>query len=241
MYIVVVIAIWLWLPVLEIFAHDVWGHEIVVWNPPGGEDFTWLFPLFAVFWPRDSVRKPLCSHNFLYKHRQVTDEDGIPANIIHNLPTQVLQESHRLIIDGSNCGVCLQGFQTHQCIKTLPCQHPFHITCIDTWLTNHSQCPVDGSYIGSVSTAGSVATLQPNGHTVPGVGRFTTASNSTHALGGAGKRPGQRLKGLSERNESAKSLPSSFTLSGSGLLAGNNNNRSRWVTQNDWLPYRMGG
>ncbi|KAJ7370193.1 E3 ubiquitin-protein ligase Zswim2 [Desmophyllum pertusum] len=98
--------------------------------------------------------------------RQVTDEDGIPANIIHNLPTQVLQESHRLIIDGSNCGVCLQGFQTHQCIKTLPCQHPFHITCIDTWLTNHSQCPVDGSYIGSVSTAGSVATLQPNGHTV---------------------------------------------------------------------------
>ena len=152
----------------------------------------------------------------------------------------MLQESHRLIIDGSNCGVCLQGFQTHQCIKTLPCQHPFHITCIDTWLTNHSQCPVDGSYIGSVSTAGSVATLQPNGHTVPGVGRFTTASNSTHALGGAGKRPGQRLKGLSDINESAKSLPSSFTLSGSGLLAGNNNNRSRWVTQNDWLPYRMG-
>ena len=156
----------------------------------------------------------------LYNRRQVTDQDGIPANVIHSLPTRVLQERHNLLSDGNNCGVCLQAFQVHQRIRTLPCHHPFHITCIDNWLSNHSQCPVDGSYVGSVIAAASV---QPNRQMVSGVGRFTTGSNSSHALGGAGKRPGQRLKGLSERNNSAASLPSSFTLSGSGLLAAQNN------------------
>ena len=162
----------------------------------------------------------------MYDHRQITDQEGLPANIIYNLPTQVLQDRHSLLNDGSSCGVCLQGFQSRQCIRTLPCQHPFHMSCIDNWLTNHSQCPVDGSYVGSVATATSVTRTQPNGHprTIPGVGRVTTGAVSSHGLGGAhGKRPGQRLKALSERNHSAKSLPSSFTLSGSGLLAQNIN------------------
>ena len=62
---------------------------------------------------------------------------------------------------------------------------------------------------------------------MPGVGHFTTGSKTTPVLSGAGKRSGQRLKALSERIDSAKSLPSSFTLSGSGLLASQNNHRLR--------------
>jgi len=153
--------------------------------------------------------------------RQVTEQEGLPANIIYNLPTQVLQDRHRLLTDGSNCGVCLQGFQLRQCTRMLPCQHPFHMSCIDNWLTNHSQCPVDGSYVGSVATTTSVTRTQSNGHS-----RVVPGSSSTPGLGGAGKRPGQRLKALSERKDSTESLPSSFTLSGSGLLAQNNHTRS---------------
>lgn len=164
---------------------------------------------------------------YFYNLRQVTDQDGIPTQVIHNLPTQVLQERHKLLTDGTKCGVCLQGFQTYQHVRTLPCQHPFHITCIDNWLTTHSQCPVDGSYVGSVTSAASVTDPQPSEHAMPGVGHFTTGSNSTPVLGGVGKRSGQRLKGLSERNDSAKSLPSSFTLSGSGLLTSQNNRKLR--------------
>lgn len=154
-------------------------------------------------------------------HRQVTDQQGLPANIIFNLPTQVLQDRHRLVTDGSTCGVCLQGFQARQCIRTLPCQHPFHISCIDNWLTNHSQCPVEGSYVGSV-----IAATAKNGRSreVPGIGRLTSGVIGNHGLGGAGnKKPGQRLKALTDRDDSAKCLPSSFTLSGSGLLATNSN------------------
>lgn len=147
--------------------------------------------------------------------RQVTDQDGIPANVIHSLPTQVLQDGHRLLGDSSNCGVCLQGFQVHQRIRTLPCHHPFHITCIDNWLSNHSQCPVDGSYVGSVITT---ASRPPNRQMVSGVGQFRSGPKGSHALGGAGKRPSQRLKGLNDSSNSAASLPSSFTLSGSQLM-----------------------
>lgn len=84
---------------------------------------------------------------------------------------------------------------------------------------------MDGSYAGSVVTAAPVSRTQSNGHSrvVPGVGHVTVGSVSNHGLGVVGKRPGQRLKALSERNDSAKSLPSSFTLSGSGLLAQNSN------------------
>lgn len=148
---------------------------------------------------------------------------------MHNLPTRVLQERDTLLTDGSKCGVCLQGFQTHQCLRTLPCRHPFHVSCIDNWLTSHSQCPVDGSYVGHITSAASVTAPQPNEHVLPGVGHFTTGSNSTPVLGGIGKRSGQRLKGL--RNDSSESLPSSFTLSGSGLLASQNNHRLRWVQE----------
>lgn len=153
--------------------------------------------------------------------RQVTDQQGLPANIIFNLPTQVLQDRHRLVTDGSTCGVCLQGFQARQCIRTLPCQHPFHISCIDNWLTNHSQCPVEGSYVGSV-----IAATATNGRyrEVPGIGHLSSGVIGNHGLGGAGnKKSGQRLKALTDRNNSEKSLPSSFTLSGSGLLATNSN------------------
>ena len=159
-------------------------------------------------------------------HRQVTDQQGLPANIIFNLPTQVLQDRHRLVTDGSTCGVCLQGFQARQCIRTLPCQHPFHISCIDNWLTNHSQCPVEGSYVGSV-----IAAKATNGRSreAPGIGHLTSVVIGNHGLGGAGnKKPGQRLKAPTDRNDSAKSLPSSFTLSGSGLLA-THGNKTRWV------------
>lgn len=173
----------------------------------------------------------LCYH--FYNLRQVTDQDGIPTQVIHSLPTQVLQERHTLLTDDTKCGACLQGFQTYQRVRTLPCQHPFHVTCIDNWLTTHSQCPIDGSYVGSVTSAASVTDPQPREHLMPGGGHFTTGSNSIPVLGGAGKKSGQRLKGLSERNDSAQSLPSSFTLSGSGLLASQNNRKLRWVQENN--------
>ena len=159
----------------------------------------------------------------------MTDQEGLPANIIYNLPSQMLQDRHRLLIDGSTCGVCLQGFQLRQTVRTLPCRHAFHILCIDNWLMNHSQCPVDGSYAGSIARATSVTRKHPNGQlsVTLGTGRGSVGTISSHNLDGVSKRLGHHPKihhqTHNERNELTGTLPSSFALSGSALLAQNSN------------------
>ncbi|XP_041023036.1 RING-H2 finger protein ATL51-like [Juglans microcarpa x Juglans regia] len=41
------------------------------------------------------------------------------------------------------CAVCLCEFKEAEEIRVLPeCLHLFHVTCIDTWLNCHSNCPL---------------------------------------------------------------------------------------------------
>ncbi|KAJ6798613.1 putative RING-H2 finger protein ATL1 [Iris pallida] len=60
-----------------------------------------------------------------------------------------------------DCAVCLNEFQVEEKIKMLPnCYHVFHIDCIDTWLQNHSNCPLCRA---DITTHSVLATAQaPN-------------------------------------------------------------------------------
>lgn len=47
------------------------------------------------------------------------------------------------VVEGSDCSVCLSEFQEDDSLRMLPtCSHAFHVTCIDTWLKSHSNCPL---------------------------------------------------------------------------------------------------
>lgn len=47
------------------------------------------------------------------------------------------------LIEGTDCSVCLSEFEDDESLKLLPkCSHAFHVTCIDTWLKSHSNCPL---------------------------------------------------------------------------------------------------
>lgn len=44
---------------------------------------------------------------------------------------------------GLECAVCLTGFEDHEILRLLPkCKHAFHMECVDTWLDEHSTCPL---------------------------------------------------------------------------------------------------
>ncbi|KAL2476876.1 E3 ubiquitin-protein ligase [Forsythia ovata] len=47
------------------------------------------------------------------------------------------------LIEGTDCSVCLNEFQEDETLRLLPkCNHAFHISCIDTWLRSHTNCPM---------------------------------------------------------------------------------------------------
>lgn len=65
------------------------------------------------------------------------------------------------IIDGTFCSVCLSDFQEDETLRLLPkCNHAFHISCIDTWLRSHTNCPLCRA--GIVKNTTSSASLDQN-------------------------------------------------------------------------------
>ncbi|GLT89596.1 hypothetical protein SLE2022_075730 [Rubroshorea leprosula] len=66
------------------------------------------------------------------------------------------RESHVKEI-GSDCPVCLSIFADGEEVRQLTaCKHAFHTTCIDSWLNNHSSCPI---------CRASVTVKKPSGRT----------------------------------------------------------------------------
>ncbi|KAM0953600.1 putative transcription factor C2H2 family [Dioscorea sansibarensis] len=70
---------------------------------------------------------------------------GLASAFIHSLPS--VQFCGK-IKGGNNhgnteCSVCLSEFLEGEWLRLLPnCGHVFHATCIDTWFSSHSNCPV---------------------------------------------------------------------------------------------------
>ncbi|VVB12797.1 unnamed protein product [Arabis nemorensis] len=45
-------------------------------------------------------------------------------------------------IAATECAICLGEFADGERVRVLPpCNHSFHMSCIDTWLASHSSCP----------------------------------------------------------------------------------------------------
>lgn len=57
------------------------------------------------------------------------------------------------MVGSSDCSVCLGEFQDDESLRLLPkCSHAFHVDCIDTWLTSHTNCPLCRANIFSTTT-----------------------------------------------------------------------------------------
>ncbi|RID67495.1 hypothetical protein BRARA_D02573 [Brassica rapa] len=62
--------------------------------------------------------------------------------VIASLPTFVVGVNGG-DVSATECAVCLSLLEEKDTARMLPnCKHVFHVTCIDTWLTTCSTCPV---------------------------------------------------------------------------------------------------
>jgi len=72
---------------------------------------------------------------------------AMPPELLERLPTcEVGAEGGESGQEGRwtgvSCSICLQDFQTGDCLRVLPCGHGFHKACADQWLQRASSCPM---------------------------------------------------------------------------------------------------
>ncbi|KAI8086704.1 uncharacterized protein BX664DRAFT_336567 [Halteromyces radiatus] len=77
--------------------------------------------------------------------------DLAPCHVVASLPSRLYRRektpnSSPTISDDDadeECAICLEKYLDDDRIRTLPCHHEFHVTCIDTWLiTRKKFCPI---------------------------------------------------------------------------------------------------
>lgn len=75
-----------------------------------------------------------------------TPQSSIENSIAELIPSYKYTKDIGLVSkteDGGTCSVCLCEFMDGEPVRVLPeCLHPFHVSCIDTWLHSHSSCPL---------------------------------------------------------------------------------------------------
>ncbi|KAG6387989.1 hypothetical protein SASPL_153186 [Salvia splendens] len=103
---------------------------------------TFLILAYAKFCHRIRSQPPDILHNANRVVGSIPRSSGVDKTIIESLPFFRFS-SLRGSKEGLECAVCLSRFEDTELLRLLPkCRHAFHISCIDTWLENHSSCPL---------------------------------------------------------------------------------------------------
>lgn len=76
------------------------------------------------------------------EHTWPPEISGLDESLLSRIPT-CKYNADEGIVDGTECSVCLGEFEEGEELRILPkCNHPFHMPCIDTWLSTCSTCPL---------------------------------------------------------------------------------------------------
>nr|GMD91581.1 RING-H2 finger protein ATL54-like [Ipomoea batatas] len=68
---------------------------------------------------------------------------GLHSSVINAIAVCKYREAEALLGKPAECAVCLNLFQAEDNLRIMPkCNHAFHVSCIDTWLKSHQNCPV---------------------------------------------------------------------------------------------------
>ncbi|KAK6933513.1 Zinc finger, RING-type [Dillenia turbinata] len=68
---------------------------------------------------------------------------GLDPLAVAKFPKKKYSDEYFSSSEDAQCAVCLSEYQKDNTLRILPsCGHSFHVDCIDTWLQQHSTCPV---------------------------------------------------------------------------------------------------
>ncbi len=71
---------------------------------------------------------------------------GASPDEIARLPSRTLTPTNDILTSTDNhqsrCAICLENYQIGERIRTVPCLHSFHSSCIDRWLVDRAVCPI---------------------------------------------------------------------------------------------------
>ncbi|PON41435.1 43kDa postsynaptic protein [Parasponia andersonii] len=85
----------------------------------------------------DEDHGPVVDHHIWY-----INTVGLPQSVIDSITACKYKKDDGLI-EGTECSVCLSEFEEDESVRLLPkCSHAFHLSCIDTWLRSHKNCPL---------------------------------------------------------------------------------------------------
>lgn len=98
-------------------------------------------------WDFDGPSSPVIIDHPIWHIRTV----GLNPTVISSI--KVCKYSKRDgVVEGTDCSVCLSEFEEEEMLRLLPkCRHAFHLSCIDTWLRSHTNCPVCRAPVVAVS------------------------------------------------------------------------------------------
>jgi hypothetical protein len=67
---------------------------------------------------------------------------GASWSLIDSIPHVRFNSKLTCFTSDRSCAVCLSDFEDGDLLRRLPCNHSFHIGCIDKWLMQNRECPL---------------------------------------------------------------------------------------------------
>ncbi|KAM0940525.1 putative transcription factor C2H2 family [Dioscorea sansibarensis] len=163
----------------EILKKYAGQRDLTVWLIPSVESSAWsvmaisfilLLAFFVVLATCFFVRRHQIRRD---RHRasRIQEFHGMSRHLVKAMPivvfTTVLEDN----CTSRTCAICLEDYNPGEKLRVLPCQHKFHASCVDSWLTTwRTFCPVckqDARLSTSISPASERTPLLPNNASSP--------------------------------------------------------------------------